>query len=598
MPSKHIYIFFFLFIGSLTAFGQVEFTTHLSKHKLGLNERLRVEFKMNKNGDNFTPPDFKGFDVYGGPGVVMGNSWVNGVRSFEMTYTYYLKPKKRGTLTIGQATVEIDGKIYKTSPQQVEVTAAVNNPTDGNNQTIVDVSKGIHVVALISNKHPYLNQAITVTYRLYVSKQQSVSNWQFVDVPEFSNFWNNDLKVTNKVKYGSYDGDKDYRYVDLKKVVLYPQKTGELTIEPLSLNLSIEVPTNRRDVFGRPVYKPLQKSFSSKNHTIEVKPLPESGKPAGFSGAVGQFDLEMSASKSSLEVGASVDVTLTVSGTGNLKLFSLPKLVAPQAFEVYDPESEQSVNTTASGMRGKITDTYTMVANTEGKYTIDGVQFSYFDPTSKSYKTITSKPISLTVEGGALASAGGTNTQSSAQTGAILNHKQTVQTSGKHLRYIKLDTQLQPIDQSPFFKSPLFWSLFALPFVLLPVVIGVGKNRIKRAGDTYGSALRSADKLARKYLSEAKKAMGNQKAYYEALERALHNFLRAKLEIQTAEMSKERIVELLKEKQVSAETGQAFISLLKSCEFARYTPATEGGMQQDYDKAAKIISEVDKQLKA
>lgn len=591
--AKQLNIFVFLFLVSAVGFGQVEFKAKVNKKKIGLNERLRVEFEMNENGDNFKAPNFEGFKVYGGPRQSISQSWTNGVNKFSKTYTYYLEPEERGTLKIGQATVEIDGKEYKTSPQEIEVTAAVDEPKDENDEDIPDVSEDIHIVTEISNENPYLNEGISVVYKLYVSQNASVSDWRVKDSPKFSNFWSQDIDTKFQIKYGSYKGEDDYRYVELKKTLLYPQKTGKLTIEPMSLDFSVEVPTNKRDFFGRPQYKSVEKTLSSKSREIDVKPLPDEGKPESFSGAVGQFDFKVSASKDELEVDESMDATVEVSGKGNLKIFDLPELQVPSALEAYDPEHSENVSTTLGGTEGSLSDTYTLVADANGEYTLEPMEFSFFDPKAERYRTLTSDALKVNITGGESKAVA-----SSEDTTAASSQKQRVVSTGNHFQYIKLKTKLHALNRVEFFKSKLFWALLFLPIVLLPVAIGVGKKHKDRVNDLYGNRIRRADRLARKYLSEAKKTMGDQKAYYEALERALHNFLRANLDMQTSEMKKARIAESLQEKGVEEETSNAFIKLLESCEFARYTPPSNIEMQQDYDKASEIISEVDKQMRA
>lgn len=589
--NMKLYISIFLVLISTVAFGQVEFSAELSSKTIGMNERLRVDFKMNRNGDNFTPPDFKDFEVYGGPRQAISRSWTNGVSSFNKTYTYFLKPKHRGTLTIGQAEVEVEGKTYKTSPRKVEVTAAVDKPRDGNNSPIVNVSDKVHLVVDVSNSKPYLNEGITVLYKLYVKEGTSVSNWRTTDMPRYPNFWSHDIPVKSfNVKYGSYQGDKNYRYVVIKKVVLYPQKTGDIEIQPITLNFTVDVPTNQRDFFGRRVYKNVQKTLASNTRKLHVQALPETGKPADFTGAVGQYQLAVESSKQELEAGESLDVKVKLSGDGNLKLLELPELSVSNAFEVYAPDHAVNTSTNLSGMHGSITDTYTLVPHSQGNYSVKPLSFSYFDPKSDSYKTLRSDELKIKVEGGM------PQAQDQQGTGDSTVRKQKVATAGTHFQYIKMNTRLKPIDQPPFFRSTLFWVLLFLPLIIIPLVIIFGRQHLKRAQDFSGNRKRQANKLARKYLSEAKKTMGDQTAYYDALERALHNYLRAKLNLQTAEMNKERIEELLFQRQVSRETSHAFIDLLKNCEFARYTPPSDSGMQQDYNQAAEIISEVDKQL--
>jgi hypothetical protein len=218
------------------------------------------------------------------------------------------------------------------------------------------------------------------------------------------------------------------------------------------------------------------------------------------------------------------------------------------------------------------------------------VVFSYFDVNSESYKTIRSDELLINVENGPTQVA---NSTSSSENGVV---KQNVPTEKKQFRYLKLSPDLHEKNKAPFFKSVLFWVLLLVPFLAIPLAILFGKKREARANDVEGRKLRKADKLAKKYLSEAKKNLGDQQLFYDSLERALHNYLKAKLSIKTGEMSKEKIKDLLNNRGASSENTAAFIQLLESCEFARYTPASKTSMQQDYDKAVSVIAGLDKQI--
>jgi hypothetical protein len=586
MKEKLLLIMMLLVSG--LAIGQVQFEAKVSKDKLGVNERLRVDFEMNQDGDNFNPPEFSNFTVVGGPNQSVSNSWINGKRTYSKTYSYFLAPKGRGKFTIGQAEITIDGNIYKTTPVQVEVTAAVDQPTDGENSEYV-ASENIHLVAEISDTSPYLNEAITVVYKLYVSPRINVSDWRQLDSPKFSDFWSQNIDIRRlEVENGTYKGEP-YRFVVLRKTVLYPQQTGKLNIEPLTLNISVEVPGNRRDIFGNRFYETVDKVVAAGNRTIDVKPLPQEGRPADFTGAVGKnLRLKVTTDKTALRATESLQATVQVTGQGNLKLFDLPPLTVPASMEKYEPEYVENVTTTINGMQGSILNEYTLVPQSKGKYPIPPVSFSYFDLDSQSYKTLTSNEIVVDVDA---APAGSRATSQSS--GPIA---QQTPAATNQFRYIKLSTSLKSIGEAPFTGSALFWSLFLSPLLFIPLAILFGKRRKAIAGDVRGNRIRKADKLARKYLSEAKKNLGDQTRFYDSLERALHNYLKAKLHIQTSEMSKERIKELLESKGANPTTVAEFNELLKSCEFARYTPASNVAMQQDYDKAVRVISELDKQV--
>ena len=582
----------FLILGTSPVYSQddeaVEFEVNLSKDKLGINERLRVEFTMNKDGDNFMPPDFEGFRVLMGPSQNISSSWVNGVRSYSKTYFYILAPTERGTFTIKQATIDISGKTYKSLSKKVEVTAAVDKPSD--QMTADDIAdESLHLVAEVSKATPYLNEAISVVYKLYVSPSINVSNFRPLDNPTYNNFWSQDIPVTSyNVKNGTYNG-KSYRYVILKRVVLYPQKSGALEIEPLSLDVTLEVPTNRRDFFGGPIYAQTNKTVSAGQRTIRVKPLPTEGQPGDFSGAVGQFQFKVSTSKNRLKAAESLQAIVEVEGNGNLKLFQLPVLEMPGSLEVYEPEFNENVRTTLSGMQGKVSNQYTVVPSFKGKYPIPPISFSYFDPETQAYKSVTSEEIMIDVMEGPL----------DASSGSIAvgqNNKRVIQSTGSQFNFIKLSPNLAPVEHNVFFGSLQFYLFLISPLLLIPIAIVFGKKRATIASDVAGNRIKKANRLARKYLFKAKKALGEKDEFYIALEKALHNYLKAKLKIETSEFAKEKIASLLAQKEVDADTTEGFIALLKNCEMARYSPFSEVQMQQDYNKASEVISSMDKQL--
>ncbi|MCG2612289.1 BatD family protein [Flavobacterium sp. SM15] len=604
--NKYIFL---LLLAVQSVFAQVEFKAAVSKSTIGINERLRIDFTMNDDGDNFEAPSFEGFKVFGGPNQSVNYSWVNGRKSFSKSYSFFLMPTKKGTFVIKPASIEIAGKIYKTNSVKVTVGNAVTQPEPeeeedpfaiifGNQRRRQQQQQqqmqlppqlkgdGIHLVAEISNTNPYLNEPITAVYKLYVSPYVSVSDFRESASPKYNNFWSQAIDVKNlSVQMGKYNGE-DYRYVILRKTVLYPQKAGKLNIEPLSLDINMQAPTGRRDMFGRMEYTNGTKKVSAGAKSIFVKALPEAGKPEDFTGAVGHFDFRVKPSKTALKSGESMQLEVSVAGKGNMKLFTLPKPIVPNALEMYDPEHKESVTTPLTGTQGTISDTYTIVPQYKGIYAIKPLTFSYFDLNSKTYKTITSQEIKLDVLEGIMP----TSTDQTAATG-----KQTVAKSDQ-FAYVKSNTELEPIKCDDFLGSTLFYTLLFVPFLIIPIIVLAKKKKEALDGDVAGNKIRQSNKLAKKFLSEASKQMGNKEPFYDAMERALHNFLKAKLHIETSEMSKENIQELLMSKKAESHTVTDFMKLMDSCEFARYAPSTSVAMQQDYDRAVGVISELSKQI--
>ncbi|MGB6268043.1 MAG: BatD family protein [Olleya sp.] len=590
---KHISILFLVLATSLTYAQEatdVEFVAKVSKKKLGLNERLRVDFQMNKDGDNFVPPSFSDFIVVGGPNQSVSNSWNGKIRRFTKIYSYFLAPKQIGTFTINQAKIEIDGQDYKTSPITINVTKAIEKPADPNDPDYL-LQEHIHLIAEVSNSKPYLNEPISVVYKLYVSPTVGISNYREIESPVFNGFWSqsmDDKRIT--AQNGTYKGE-DYRFVTLRKTVLYPQKTGKLVIEPLSLDLTIEVPTNRRDIFGNRIKTQAHRTISASVRTIDVKPLPEDGKPANFTGAVGDFQFTMETSKNSLNATESLQAKIEVSGKGNLKLFELPKLTTPSTLEVYEPEHQENVRTNMVGMQGKISDTYTIIPQYKGKFPIPSVSFSYFDLKTETYKQITTEDIVINVlEGPVYAEADNKLPVTS-------DGKQPVVLNENQFAFIKTKTNFKSTTNQTFFNSPIFWTSLIGPLLAIPLALVYRRKRDERLADVSGNRVRRADKLARKYLSEAKKALGQKEAFYIALEKALHNYLKGRLNIETSDLSKDKIRTLLLERQVETSVISDFEAILENSDLARYTPITTVTMQQDFDKAAKTINLIDKQIR-
>jgi len=583
------FLYYFLVLGIFTIQGQVSFEAKVSKKRLGLNERLRIDFEMNENGDNFNPPNFMNFQVVSGPQQSVSRSWVNGVQSFSKTYTYFLTPKKKGKTILGQAEVNINGEIYKTSPIEIEIISAVKKPNDPNNTDNI-LDDNIHLVAEISKSNPYLNEGITVTYKLYFRNPISISDVQELESPSYGDFWSHLIKIGRAEinMRGSYKGEP-YNEVIWRKAVLYPQKTGELILEPLTLNLSLNLPSNRKDLFGRRILTQAQKMITTGKNVIRVKGLPQNNKPDDFSGAVGEFDFDVILNKNTLKATESFQVKIKVKGKGNLKLFNLPSINVPNTLEVYEPEHEENIQIAVSGMEGFIEDNYTIVPEYQGKYPIPPVKFTYFNPKTALYKTLNSQDLLVDVFDGPQAGSKRANM-------VVSESKKIIETSENAFRFIKLNTELTPVNKKNFWMSNRFWILIFTPLLLIISAYLFKFFVFEKTEDASTSKQRKAQYLAKKYLSSAKKVFHDQILFYEALERALHNYLKAKLKIETTELSKSKIEILLLDKKVKKQTALDYVSVIENCELARYAPGSSVNIQSDFEKASRLIATIDKQL--
>ena len=584
-----LYFFSFFVILTFNLQAQVSFDAKVSKKRLGLNERLRIDFEMNENGDNFNPPLFKNFQIISGPQQAVSRSWVNGVQSFSKTYTYFLTPRSKGNFTIGQAEVTINGEIYKTSPIEIEVTNAVKKPNDPNNVE-GQIDGNIHLVAEVSNPNPYLNEGITIIYKLYFRNPISVSDVSELETPSYGDFWSHLIKIGRAEinMRGTFKGES-YNEVVWRKAVLYPQKSGNLILEPLTLDLTLSLPSNRRDLFGRRILTQSQKTITTGEKVIKVKDLPKKNKPENFSGAVGKFDFDLILSKNALKASESFQAKIKVRGKGNLNLFNLPSINVPNTLEVYEPEHNEKVKVTLSGIQGTVEDTYTIVPQFQGKYPIPSIEFIYFDPKLEAYKTLFSQELIVDVYDGPTSGLPSVNN-------SLSKSKNSIVPNDSSFRFIKLDTKLQQKNQKIFWRSYLFWTLLFIPIVLIITSILIKKYILNQTEDLTTRKQKRAQQLAKKYLSSAKKVIQDQAKFYEALERALHNYLKAKLKIETIELSKSKIQKLLNDKGIDKQISSQYVEVIENCERARYAPGSSINTKEDLEKSGELISKIDRQI--
>jgi hypothetical protein len=585
------YISIFISLLSLSILAQkAELKVKVSKNKLGLNQRLRIEFSVNKQGaDNFTPPDFKGFRIIQGPSQSVSQSWINGKVSFSQSYTYIIKPERKGELIISPANIKYRGSNLNSKMMKIIVLKPVDiaeNPNDPN----YIAQQNIHLVAEVSKSKPFVGEGIYVEYRLYVSENISVYDTSVTEAPQYNGFWNQEIKINGfPVKTGKYNNE-NYRYIVLQKALLIPTKTGKLTIDPMKMDIVIGVPTGRVDFFGNVITKNIKKEFASPKKNISPKSLPLENKPENFTGAVGKFKFDVSLSKNALKANESSQIKVVVSGKGNLKLFELPTVKTPAELEKYQPERKERVRVAANGITGSVTDIYTVVPQYKGKYKIPNVTFSYFNPDAEKYETVDTEDLFVDVLEGKELITNNTNKNSN------IIQKQAVVSSAKNFRYIQTKSKFVAKETPDFYKSNLFYLLLFLPLLIIPIGIVIAKNNEKRNSDVIGIKQRKAERLAKKYLSEAQKQLGKKEAFYEALERALHNYLKAKLGIEIADISKEKIAQILQQKNVDETSIKQFIEVLEHSDLARYSPITNTEMKQEFERAKLVIVQLDKQL--
>jgi len=592
--KKWIYILLLLFAaGNLQA--QVDFRTRVSKYKLKTNERLRVNFEVSTQSGSvdersFVPPNFSNFHKLMGPIMAQEIRTINRKTSAKLTYSYVLQPVKKGKFTIGSAQIVVDGKKYTTKPLNIVVeqgsVVPKTNPGDDHKTNNISVNDKVEkpiVVTEINKTNPYVNEAVLLTYKLYIPQQYGVSNYNETTQPQYNGFWVQNL---SKTVDGPYRGDlngKPYIYYILRKKLLFPQHDGKLTIKPLNLEIDLQVPVVR-NFFGMRVRDvELQRvSLTTGKKVLNVKPLPKQGQPIDFSGAVGHFDFKVDVDKNQVQSGEPVNLTLMVKGTGNLKLFDLPRLQAPDGLEVYDPKHSEHIQSNGNGNTGVVKDTYIVIPNSGGKYIIPSMRFVYFDPKTKSYVSKTTGDVIILASGNNTVS---NNTSANTPTN-------TKQYEASDFRFIKEQANFKPVSKKLFFGSKLFNILVSLPFLLAFLFFGYYKYLSNKTYDVGYETMKKRKSLAAKYLKEAKKATADKEAFYAHLEKAIHNFIKAKLGIDTAEMTRDNIRKQLLAKQIDKDKIDDLLDILNRCDAARYAPANTAKITQDLKDAEQVMNTI------
>ena len=576
MVKKFTILFFAL--NCLFISAQVKFDATVSKNKLGLNERLRVDFVMNQNGDNFSPPDFENFQIIGGPNQSISTKYVNGERSFSKTYSYFLQPLRKGSLRIKQASIEIDGEEYKSLPIEVIITDSVDQPSDSVTQYYND--EDIELRALISKTSPYVNEPITIVYKLYYKAPIRVSNAQETETPKYKDFWNQDIKIPQlKIQSEIYKG-QNYNVVEWKKVVLYPQKSGLLEISPLSINLMLDVPTDKRDFFGNIIIDQTSQFISTGTRRINVKQLPLNNMPSSFTGAVGEFEFDVILDKSSLRATESFQAELKVKGRGNLKLFDLPDLLVPGSMELFEPQREESINTNLSGMNGSVTKLFTVIPRFQGSFPIEQVEFSYFDPKLEKYKILKSPRLTIDVYDGPTIS------------NPSVNNTNTISPNDS-FRFIKINTKLMKINNDEFFESEIFYILISSPFAMVIAFVMLTAYKRKRK-TSFTETQRVKHKEIDKMINTAKESLNDKNVFYDLIEKAVYKTLLLKFSLNIDNLNKEKIKSTLRVKGIDEKNISKIIQLIENCENAKYSRSSNSVMNNDLNTAKEIINLIQK----
>lgn len=586
---------------------------------VAVNEQFNVTFII--EGEK-SPSDFQwssgdDFQLVWGPqkGSSSSIQIINGKRSssHQTTFTYILIPKATGTFQLPAATALLSGDRISSTQASIQVVSdgASSSQSSGQNggkssgggQTSSTGSGEISSNDLfmrlsLSRTEVVIGEPITATLKIY--QRANVVGFENAKFPTFNGFWSQETYVPNNIEFKreSLD-DKIYNTAVLRTYVLIPQQSGTITIDPAELVCLVNIRTapstsnSLFDSFFQDEYRTIRKRVTTPAVKVKVNPLP-AGQPASFGGGVGNFGISARLTTDNLKTHDAASLVITVSGRGNVALLEEPKVNFPPDFEIYDTKTTENTDKSNGGTSGSKSFEYPFIPRSHGDFTIDPVEYSYYDVNAGKYVTLRTEPLHVKVAKG----KGGDSTPVTTVNSGV--ERKDVKSLADDIRFIFTGKPGLSGSGSFFVGSVFFWILLALMILgATSVYLAFRKVAAMRA-DVAGTKNRRATKMAQKRLKLAGEYLDKNlyTAFYEELHKALIGFVSDKLNMDMSEISKDNIASALTEGGVSEEQTKAFTDLLDACEFARYSP--DGGneaMRSHYDAALKVISSIDSGLK-
>lgn len=553
---------------------------------------------------DFRAPSIKGFDVLMGPSRSQQVQIINGNTSTSITYTYILMATEEGEFSIPGATIVAEGNQMASNSVKIRVlppdkanTAAGNSQS---NQSVGRSSSGSNISSQdlfinvsASKTNVYEQEAFLLTFKIYTLVD--LRGFDNVKLPDFKGFHSQEVELpSQKWSLEHYKG-RNYHTTVYRQFVLFPQQSGKLTIEPARFDASIAKVVQSADPFdaffnGGSNYVEIKKTLSTPKITINVNPLP-AGKPADFSGGVGEFSITSSINSKELKTNDAVTIKLVISGTGNLKLVSTPEIKFPEDFEVFDPKVDNKMRLTPQGLSGSKVIEYLAIPRHAGTYKIPAVTFSYFDINSRSYKTLKTEDYEIKVEKGA---------GNADQVIANFTNKQDLKVLGEDIRYIKLNNVQLQRKGDILYGSLIYWLWYIVPAIAFIIFFIVYRKQAIENANVAKMRTKKANKVATKRMKLAGKLLAENKkdAFYDEVLKALWGYISDKLNIPVSRLSKDNVEEKLRNHGVSEELIKDFLDALNECEFARFAPGDENqAMDKVYSSSIEVMSKMENSIK-
>ena len=596
-----LYVSIILFIFALSAnAAKYELTASVDRNICNVGERISyiVSISGKSSLPDIKPPNFTGFKLVSGPNTSTSLEMVNGRVSRESTSEYILRASKPGNFVIKPATAKKSRKVYKSESVTVEVLPTGQSPISRNKSNVNDAVKNrrslpdVFLVADVDKKEVYLRDLVTVTYELYF--KVNVSNYAFPNLPRSTGFWQEEFKTPARpvIRDTNVKGIP-YKVATIRKVGLFPTRTGALEVGSLTADISVEVAqkSRRRSIWDDPFFSRNRtevKSVTTQPVKLNVLGLPFQGKPSNFKGDVGDYKLRVSYDKRQVTQHDAINVTVTINGKGYIKSVQPPELVLPDGFEQFDPTVTDNISSSAGSMRGKKTFKYLVIPRRSGTFRLDPVQFSFFNPKTKKYNTVKSGAVTLSVKEAE-------EDQYLAGGGFI---PEEIALLGSDIRFVKeLNSPLIKVKQAAFKSSVFLITLLLSPLLFL---LGLGAENIieKRMADPVKVRMRKAPEFMRKNLIQANKMMELSKTH-EAIslaDQALREYIGAIVQEPAAGLTGNLIDKGFKEKEIEEELITEIKGLLNESDHIKFSGVNieTNGAQIILDRVKSVGSKLEK----
>ena len=559
------YLFLLFFIVKSVLLTAQTFSASINKNKIGLNEQFTLTYTLDDSGDRFVAPNLSNFSVLAGPSTSSSTSIINGKVSKETSYTYRLRSKKVGAFTIYPAKIRVKGKELKSNTLSIQVLKSSPKATSNTSPEAI-AKRNVFVQLELSNSNPYVGEQVIASYKLYFS--QEVRSPELLETPTFTGFWHEEFDFGKNYPISETNiKGKKFQVALLKKMVLIPQHSGALPIAPMELEVPVATPTNQRDFFGRRTSRIVNIICSTGKRMLEVKALPKQNMPVDFSGAVGSFEFTTKLDRDSIQTNESANLSLRVSGSGNLRMIELPEFDVPIDIEAYEPKYKENINLEKFGLSGFKREEYLLIPRNKGVYKIGSVRFSYFNPSKEKYITVSSPSYTLKVKGASSANS----------TPVVLNSftKEDVNFIGKDILYIKTSLTNVRTSKDYFFASTAFYFILFIPLLLVIAVLVIlllcKKSIINLKKFKEGSSAKQAIRV----LNDPELEL------HTAIENSLQTFMFKKWRLKRAQFNKADLLEVFHKKQVPINLINDFNKLIESSEMARFTSGEYLSNDQD-----------------